>query len=164
MKLLKDFVENDLTFKKVRETNTGSRIIDVINQEYIQTPWLQIRYEVDHSICVNADKIKDVLSVIDTKIITHSSNILDFSIDEISSMYKCLLRQTGYFSIPISSNTILFDSSKDSNLERKYYDKSEIKNILKIGNYVRFIIKFKKIYFKDHNITFPIELIQIELA
>ncbi len=161
IKLLKDFTKNDLIFKPVRKTTTGSRIIDIEGNILFQTCWLKILYDVEHSICVNSEKIKDVLSQIDQLVIDYSSVVLDFSKQEILKMYRPLLKQTGdssCFYISILTNTTLFDQDKN------FYDKSEIKNILKQGQNVRFIFCFKKIYFKDHELTFSLELQQIELA
>jgi hypothetical protein len=161
VKLLKDFNQNDLIFKPVRKTPTGSRIIDVDGNILFQTCWLKILYDVDYSICVDSENIKSVLEQIDQKVIDHSSNVLDFSKQEILKMYRPLLKQSGdsnCFCVSILTNTVLFDRYKN------FYDKSEIKNILKQGQSVRFIFGFKKIYFKDHELTFPLELQQIELA
>lgn len=161
VKLLKDFNQNDLIFKPVRKTATGSRIIDVDGNMLFQTGWLKILYDVDYTICVDSEKIKDILYQIDQLVIDHSSKSLDFSKEEILNMYRPLLKQSGNsnsFCISILTNTILFDKDKN------FYDKSEIKNILKQGQNVRFIFSFKKIYFKDHELTFPLELHQIESA
>ncbi len=158
IKLLKDFDTNDLTFKPIRKTTTGSRIIDVNENTLFQTCWLNILYDVDYTICVRSEKIKDILNQIDEKVISHSSNVLGFSKEEILQMYRPLLKQNNQFSIPILTNTVLFDNQK------KFYNKSEIKNILKKGQHVRFIFNFKKIYFKDHELTFPLELQQIEVS
>ena len=144
MKLLKDLNIDDLEFKKMRETDTGSRIIDIDNIELYQTPWMKIIYEVEYNICVNAVKIQDILDKIDDKVVKYSSECLEFSQKEIENMYRPLLRQSGdlvYFSIPITTNTILFDKN------RTFYDKSEIKNILKVNQYVRFIIRIQKTLF-----------------
>lgn len=160
IKLLKDFNENDLIFKSMRKTNTGSRIIDVDGNTMFQTCWLNILYDVENSICVNSEQIKDILSQIDKMVIDHSSLVLGFEKPEIIKMYRSLTSDTKcYFYISILSNTVLFDRYKNF-----YKDKTEIKSILKQGQYVRFIFNFKKIYFKDHEITFPLELQQIELA
>ncbi len=162
IKLFKDFDEvTDLIFKPVRKTTTGSRIIDVDGNILFQTGWLKILYDAEYSICVEADKIKEVLEKIDEKVINHSSITLDFSKQEILKMYRPLLKQSGEskcFSISILTNSILFDKDKN------FYNKSEIKNIIKPGQSVRLIFNFKKIYFKDHELTFPLELQQIELA
>ena len=159
MKLLKDFTE--LEFKNIRKTDTGSRIIDIDNVDSWQTPWMKIVFEVEYNICVNAEKIQEILEAIDKQVIKHASECLDFSEDEIQEMYKPLLRTYNdmtYLSAPITSNTVLFDR------ERNFYSKSEIKKILKVNQYVRFIIRFKKIYFKDHILSIQFELQQVELA
>jgi hypothetical protein len=161
IKLLKDFNSVELIFKPVRKTQTGSRIIDVDNDFLYQTCWLQIVGDVEYNICVDSEKIKDVLHQIDEIVIEHVSKILGFSKQETIKMYKPLLKKSGdsnYFCISILTNTILFDKHKN------FYNKSDIKNILKPGQNVRFIFAFKKIYFKDHDITFPLELIQIEVS
>jgi hypothetical protein len=161
VKLFKDFNKHDLIFKPVRKTATGSRIIDVDGDTLFQTGWLKILYDVDYSICVDSEKIKDTLSQIDQMVIEQASNSLDFSKEEILNMYRPLLKQSGdsnCFCVSILTGTTLFDRDKN------FYDKSEIKNVLKPGQSVRFIFSFKKIYFKDHEITFPLELQQIELA
>jgi len=161
IKLLKDFDKNDLIFKPVRKTATGSRIIDIDGDMLFQTTWLKILYDVDYSICVDSEPIKDVLQQIDQMVIDHSSNVLDFPKEEIIRMYRPLLKQSSdsnCFCLSILTNTTLFDRNKN------FYDKSEIKNILKKGQNVRFIFGLKKIYFKDHELTFPLELQQIELA
>lgn len=161
VKLFKNFDQTDLIFKPVRKTATGSRIIDVDCKVLFQTGWLKILYEVDYSICVDSEKIKDTLNQIDQIVISQASNSLDFSKDEITKMYRPLLKQSGdssCFSVSILTATTLFDKHKN------FYDKSEIKNILKPGQNVRFIFGLKKIYFKDHELTFPLELQQIELA
>lgn len=162
VKLLKDFDPSELKFKPVRKTTTGSRIIDVDCEGLIlQTGWLPIIYDIEYNICVNSDKIKEILEKIDKRIVEYSCEILDFTKEEIIKMYRPLLKQTGNFncfSISILTNTLLFDRDKN------VYDKSEIKNVLKKGQYVRLLFNFKKIYFKDHELTFPLELQQIELA
>lgn len=161
VKLLKDFSISDLTFKPVRKTATGSRIIDVDGNLLFQTCWLKIVNDIEYSICVDSEQIKDILQQIDEKVIEHASNVLEFSKQDILKMYKPLLKQSGdnyYFYLSILTGTILFDKDKN------YYGKSEIKNILKQGQSVRFIFGFNKIYFKDHELTFPLELHQIELA
>jgi hypothetical protein len=161
IKLLKDFDQNDLIFKPVRKTATGSRIIDVEGDTLFQTSWLKILYDVDYSICVDSQQISDILQQIDQIVIDHSSNVLGFPKEEILKMYRPLLKQSSdsnCFCMSILTNTTLFDRHKN------FYDKAEIKNILKQGQNVRFIFGFKKIYFKDHELTFPLELMQIELA
>lgn len=158
IKLFKDFNQNDLIFKPIRKTATGSRIIDVDGDMLFQTCWLKILYDVDYSVCVESEKIKDILIQIDQMVIDHASKSLDFSKEEVIKMYKPLLKQSECFSVSIINNTTLFDKDKN------FYDKSEIKNVLRQGQNVRFIFSFKKIYFKDHDITFPLELHQIELA
>lgn len=161
IKLLKDFEDKDLIFKPVRKTQTGSRIIDVDNNILYQTCWLKIVGDIEYSICVDSEPIKPILQKIDSSVIKHASNMLGFSEQEILKMYKPVLKQSGdsnYFCVSILTNTTLFDKDKN------FYDKSEIKNILKQGQSVRFIFSFKKIYFKDHELTFPLELQQIELA
>jgi hypothetical protein len=165
-KLFKDINLDDIVFKPIRKTATGSRIIDIENDNSYQTCWLKILYPVEYSIAVDCEKIKDILNEIDEKIIEHSSNVLDFPKNEILKMYRCLKKsgsnngfgETSIFSVSLLTNTIMFDK------DRNFYDKSEIKSILKPGQYVRFIFKFKKVYFKDHELTCPLELIQIELA
>jgi hypothetical protein len=161
VKLFKDFNKTDLIFKPVRKTATGSRIIDVDGDILFQTSWAKILYDVDYSICVDSENIKDTLSEIDQMVIERASNSLDFSKDEIIKMYRPLLKQSGdsnCFCVSILTGTTLFDRYKN------FYDKSEIKNILKPGQSVRLLFSFKKIYFKDHELTFPLELQQIELA
>ena len=161
IKLLKNFTTNDLIFKPVRKTSSGSRIIDIEGDTLFQTGWLKILYDVDYRICVDGEKIKDILSQIDEIVIDHSVNALDFTKQEIINMYRPLLKQSGdlnCFSISVLTSTTLFDKDKN------FYDKSEIKTVLKQGQNVRFIFGFKKIYFKDHELTFPLELQQIELA
>lgn len=161
IKLFKHFNKNDLLFKDIRKTNTGSRIIDIESNILYQTGWLKILFDVDYTICVDADKIKHILSEIDDIIIDKSVQFLDFSKADIINMYKPLLKKNGdscCFCISILTNTVLFDKDKN------YFNKSEIKNILKQGNLIRFIFSFKKIYFKDHEINVQLELNQIELV
>ncbi len=161
IKLLRDFTKDDLIFKPVRKTSTGSRIIDVDGDTLFQTGWLKIIYDVNYSICVDSESIKNILDEIDQIIIDQASKSLEFSKEEIVNMYRPLLKQSSdfnSFNVSILTGTILFDKDKN------FYDKSEIKNILKPGQNVRFIFGFKKIYFKDHELTFPLELQQIELA
>jgi hypothetical protein len=161
IKLFKDFNQTDLIFKPVRKTSTGSRIIDVDGDILFQTCWLKLLYDVDYSICVDSEKIKNILNQIDQIVINNVSTSLDFSKEDILKMYKPLLKQSGdssYFFASIITNTVLFDKDKN------FYDKNEIKKILRPGQNIRFIFSFKKIYFKDHEITFPFKLYQIELA
>ena len=158
IKLLKDFVQDDLIFKSVRKTDTGSRIIDICGNTLFQTPWLRILRDIDYDICVDSEKITDIFEQIDQIVIEHSSTILNFSKEEILKMYRPLLKQSkNSVSFRISTNTVLFDQDKNC------FNKSEIKDILKRGQTVRFIFSFKKIYFKDHQLTFPLEVLQIEL-
>jgi hypothetical protein len=156
--LLKDFDPDNFIFKPVRKTATGSRIIDVDGNDSFQTCWLKILCDTEYGICVESDKIKNIFERIDEKVITHSSNVLEFSKQEILQMYRPISKNSNYFCISILTNTVLFDKNKN------FYEKNEIKNVLKVGQNVRFIIKFKKIYFKDHELSFPLELLQIELA
>jgi hypothetical protein len=161
MKLIEELNIDELEFKKMRETNTGSRIIDIDNTDLYQTPWMKIIYEVEYNICIDAAKIQDVLEQIDNRVIQYSAICLEFTEDETREMYRPLLRKSNnqvYFSIPITVGTVLFDRDKT------FYNKTEIKDILKVNQHVRFILRFKKLYFKDHNLTFQIELVQIELA
>jgi len=156
---MKFFRDNNyiLKFEKVRLTKTGSRIIDIKNQDLHQTPWLKLTYEVDYNVCVNAGPIKEALNQLDQQIINHTAMILDFTPEEMQEMYRPLLRNCNFY-CPIGSATILFDR------ERNFWDKSQIPSILKVGNWVRFIIKFNKITFKDHQLTVQFEVIQIELS
>ena len=137
-------MDQSAQFKKLRKTNTGSIIIDVENQELFQTPWMQIVYEPEYSICTNADKLREVLETIDNRIIEYSSTTLGFSDSETRQMYRPLLRNDN-FSTSVSSTSILFDSDKN------FYNKPDMNKVLKKGQYVRYILKFKKIYFKDQS-------------
>lgn len=162
MKFLKNVdVENDLKFKKVRTTSVGAKIID-IDMPIIQTCWTKILYDVDYSICTNVPELlKETLIKMDTKIIDHCAEIFNMCHENITEMYRPLLRPTEndyYFKVPISNSSVLWKTSDT------WYNKSEMKEILKVGHYVRFIIKFKKLYFKDYNLTVQFELIQAEMT
>jgi len=154
MNLLKNLNPENLKFKPIRKTDAGSRIIDVENQEMYQTCWLKVMYDIEYSICVSTENILSILESIDNKIIEQSIKSFDFTEKDIRDMYKPLKKN--YLSLPLSTNVILFDKDKN------FYEKSEIKDLLKAGSFIRCIIKFKKIYYKDHEITFPLELVQIE--
>lgn len=159
IKLLKNFDKNDLIFKSLRKTSTGSRIIDIECKKMYQTNWMRILYDVEYRICVDAEKNKNILEEIDEIVIDYSSNVLKFSRQEILQMYRPLLNKfSNSFNMSLSTHTIMFDKDKNT------YNKTEIKNILKQGQIVRFIFSFKKIYFKDHELTLPLELQQIECA
>lgn len=155
MKLFKDF---NPVFKKIRSTDTGSRIIDVENPEMYQTPWLKVVFKPEFDICVDSTPISDKLIETDNFIVNYLKDILDFDYEDILYMYKHLERGN-LFKINITTNTVLFDKEKN-----EYIGKKEISEKLEPGNFIRLIIKPKKIYFKNHVISFQLELVQAELA
>lgn len=156
IKLFKDFNVSDLIFKKIRSTDSGSRIIDIADKTFYQTKWLCISRDIEYSICLDLDPdTEKTFNEIDEKVIEHLSKVLDFSEQEIRDMYRPLVKYSN-FRISILSGTVLFDQDK------KFYYKADIKNVLKSGHWVRLIFNFKKIQFSNHEITFSLELIQIE--
>jgi hypothetical protein len=157
MKLFSELIiDEDIKFKKMRKTTTNTKIID-IDTNLFQTCWLQVIDDVDNIICVNNEKIKDILKIIDTKIIEYTSQIFDFSVEEISNMYRPLLKSSDYFVIPMNSKTVMYCNESS-------YTKSEIKDVLNKEDNVRFIMSFKKICLKDYEIIVYLELQQIEMA
>jgi hypothetical protein len=161
IKLIENFSANDLIFKGIRKTASGTRLVNIDYEYLLQTPWLRILYDVEYSVCVEAEKIKEILSSIDDKILNYMTEQLNITIEELTEMYRPLLKiskNINCFTIPISSNSVLFDSSKN------YYNKAEMKNILKPNDNIRLLIKFKKISFGDHDLKILLELIQLELA
>jgi len=146
VKFFKYFTGGDLHFAKIRKTSTGTRIIDIVDNTLFQTPWLTVMYDVEYKICVNAEKIRDILEEIDKTVVEYARSALNFSEDEILKMYR-----------PLITTTILWDQNKN------FYNKPEIKNVIKPGQNVRFIMSFKKIEFKDHELTMVIDLRQIEV-
>jgi phosphoenolpyruvate synthase/pyruvate phosphate dikinase len=113
---------------------------------------------VDNNICVNAEKIKDVLSKIDDKIKETAKKYLDISDEEMRSVYIPILKSEKYLVLSIGSNTVLFEG------EISCDDKNEIKNKLKKGNYIRYILSFKKVNFKHNEIKCLVSIVQIEKA
>ena len=156
MKLICDInVENDIKFKKMRKTATKTCIIDIEENAY-QTGWLKIITDVENYVCVNTNNIQSILNDIDNKILCYSSNIFEFSIDEMKNMYRPLYKSSCYLVVPLNSKTILFNNGN-------FYNKDKIKDVLKIDDDIRMIISFKKITFKDYELSVNIELSQIEL-
>jgi len=165
MKLLKDInISNDLKFKKVRSTKVGANIID-LDIDLIQTCWCKICYDVDYSICTDVpEAFEKILAKIDNKVIEHCSKVLDLCPQTMSRMYSPLLRPRGdgyYFRTPISNISVLWEHNENES-GRKHYNKKEMSNILQVGHYIRFIIRLKKLYFKDNNLTLQTELLQAE--
>ncbi len=164
MILLKDFdIEKDIKFKKVRTTGVGAKIID-IESKLLQTCWTKIMYGVDYSICTDTPELfEKFLMKFDSIIVNHCAEVFDMCPETITKMYRPLLRPTRdghYFRMPIANSSVLWKNSQGGSRER--YNKSEMKDVLEIGHYIRFIIKFKKLYFKDNNLTVQLELIQAE--
>ena len=165
MKFLKDIdVPKDLIFKKVRSTPAGARIID-LKIDIFQTCWCKVRYDVDYAICTDVpEELEKVFAAMDNKIVEHCAEVLGFCEQEIASMYRPILRTTNsgfYFRMPISNSSVLWGGEGG---DRKHYNKKEMAEVLKIGNYVRFVIRMKKLYFKDHNLTVQTELVQAEYS
>lgn len=169
MKFVKDInVQKDLKFKKIRSTPTSAKIID-IEMDIFQTGWCKICYDVDYAICTDVpDQLKNILMEMDNRIIEHCSEVLDFCPQEITTMFRPILRPRGegyYFRVPISSSSVLFGISEENGEKiRKHYNKKEMPDVLRVGNYVRFIIRMKKLYFKDHSLTVQMEMKQAEYA
>lgn len=156
IKLIRDFAPDDLKFKSTRRTQTGARIIDTHEDVPLyQTPWTNVAYDVEDKICVECDSFKNILQEIDDLVSKHASKELDFNEEEVKNMYRPLNRGNLFY-VPLSTNLILFDE------ERRHYGRSKVAEIVKRGHKVRFVIDFKKIYFRNHEITFPFEIIQIE--
>jgi hypothetical protein len=160
MILFNDVNIDNIKFKKLRGTSSGSKIIDFDYIGLIQTGWCEIIYDVDYGICTEVTpEFRIFLEKLDTKIINHCSEVLDLCPQALTEMYIPLLRPNKnghYFRLGISTTSILFD--KESN----YYNKSEMKDVLKKRDFVRFIFKFKKLNFKDHILKVQTEMIQTE--
>lgn len=161
MKLLKELSRSDIKFNKIRKTSSGSKLIDV-DCEPIQTCWCKIVYDVDFSICTDVPELlEEKIKMVDNKILDHCSEVLDICHQELSDMYRSLLKPKNggfYFRMPVNSSSILFGP------EKNYHKKSEMKKVLKKNYYIRFIFKIKKISFKDYNLKPQLELIQAEYA
>lgn len=161
IKLLKDINLQDLKFAPVRKTPTGIRIIDINHNVSYQTCWSRLVNDIEYSLCIDPGSNSSTLQEIDNFVISHASSALDLTEQETTSMYRPLVRiyeYSSYFNIPIHTNTALFD--KDKNY---YTKKNEIKSLLKKGDTVRAIISFRRIQFKDGQITIPFETIQLEM-
>lgn len=159
MKLLSEInIDEEIILKEYRKTSSGNIIIDFSNDEIYQTCWLELVNDFDNNLCVNAEKIKDTLSKIDDKIKEISKKYLDITDEEMSSIYIPIIKSNKYLVLNVGSNTVLFEG------EISCDDKNEIKNKLKKGNYVRFMLSFKKVNFKFNEIKCLINVVQIEKA
>ena len=159
MKLFQDInVDTDITLSKPRKTGTNNIIID-LNSEMYQTCWLQLINDVENNICVDATNIKDALSKMDQKIFSHALENLEYSEDELKTMYNSMFKLSQYFVLPINTTTVLFCNNGDT------FDSSfDIKNNLKKNDYIRCIISFKKLIFKDYELKLSMITHQIEKA
>jgi hypothetical protein len=165
MILLKNLNVNDITFEKPRKTGVGATIIDV-NSDLIQTCWCKILYDVDYAICTDVpEQIRSNLQELDSKIIDHCSEVFKVCHQELTDMYKPFFRTishdgtgSSYLRMPISTNTIMWNQGKHTQT------KKDIQELLSKNDYVRFIFKIKKLYFKDNCLTVQIELVQVEKA
>lgn len=159
MKLLSEInVDEEIKLKEHRKTSSGNIILDFSDDEMYQTCWMELINDVDNNICVNAEKIKNVLSSIDNKIKDTAKKYLDITDEEMNSIYIPMLKSDKYMVLNIGSNTVLFEG------ETSFDDKNEIKNKLKKDNCVRFILNFKKVNFKYNEIKCLINVVQIEKA
>jgi hypothetical protein len=157
MKLLSEInVDEEIVLKEHRKTSSGHIIIDFSNDESYQTCWLELVNDVDNNICVNAEKIKDILFKIDDKIKEISKKYLEMTDEEMKSIYIPIIKSGKYLILNIGSNTVLFEGDVSCD------NKNDIKNKLKKGNYVRFILNFKKVNFKYNEIKCLINVVQIE--
>lgn len=159
IKLFKNIdVEGDIAFKNKRQTQAGTWLIDVTCDNIYQTTWLPVK-EVGFSVVVDASEIRAELNKIDEKVIDHCSNNLDMTIDEITKTYRHLCNETAegvYFYASPTVNTVLYDNNKN------VHGKSDIKQMLGPGDFVRLLFKFKKLNFKNYSLTFSLDLQQIE--
>lgn len=144
----------NLKFGKIRETASGNKLIDILNTEIYQSTWVEVIRIKENGIIVYNENFYRILKQIDEKIINYLSDSLNFTIQEITSMYSSLYNK--YLLFPIGTNTVLFDESKN------YYFSKDVLKKINVGDYVRLIINFKKIQFKDHEFKIIFETIQIE--
>lgn len=121
----------------IRTTKTGTKFVDILNEELFQTSYLEIIYIEDNKIVTLCDNILLELEEQIKKIIQTESNIL---CDE-------------FFEIKYNDKTILWENGE-------YYTSNEINDRIKVGDKVRYIIKFKKIDIK--NLKIYHEILQIE--
>ena len=157
MKLLKDIsIDNDIKYKKYRKTQSGSHIID-FEENIFQTCWLEIHNDIENNMCLNASKITNLINSIDENIIKHCVKTLGLTEDRIRQIYIPILKYKKHLIFNIGTNTVMFDS------EKVVYDSPFIiKKNLKKGDYIRTIMCFKKICFKEYEIKCIIDLLQIE--
>lgn len=145
-------------FGPKRKTNTGTVIIDVKNSDVLfQTKWMQIIFINEHDICVDVKNNKNVLMYIDQLVLEQCTLQLGLSETEAKDMYSPLLKNENLFYIPIGSKTITFDS------DRNYYYKPDALKFLKSDDHdIRTLISFKKIQFKDYQISLQLDVQYIE--
>lgn len=158
VKLIENISSEDITSKKIRTTSSGSKIVD-LDCDLIQIGWCKVLFDVDYSICIELDyKMKESFEKLDSLIKDIIIKNMNFTEEETNDFYKKLSNNSSVVYLPLSKNIIMFNESKD------FFDKTEIKNMLKPGNYIRTIFKIKKITFVDYIITSNIETIQLEIA
>jgi hypothetical protein len=158
VKLLIDFIPDDIKFTQARKTATGTKIIDLQDVPLFQSPWTRVMHDIDNYICVDCKQFRTVLELIDGLVLDNAIKLFgigDFGDNESETNYKSLVRGN-YMYLPIPTNIIIFDQNKD------YYYKSDLKKI-KINSIIRFIFSIQKIYFKDYTISTIIKLVQIEI-
>lgn len=176
--LIRDFDTTLIKFKKSRKTSSGSIIIDLEEMPLLQSPWCKIVYPVEHSINLEASStFLKKCQEIDNMIVDHCAKVFDFCPQEITEMYKSIIKYYGLdsddikyvFRISMNTTTVIFESKEEESKEEeskegesKEYTKSNAGEILKVGDYVRVLFKIKKITMSNHEIKLQMDLSQVE--
>lgn len=137
---------------------SGSVIIDV-DMPYLQTPWCTIAYPVEHTVNVEAtNSFLEKCQEIDNLITNHCSTVFNFCPQEITDMYRGILKAyetKTVFRTSLNTTTVIFEDEEE-------HPKSNAKDVLKVGDRVRFIFKIKKISMLNHELKLQIDVLQLE--
>jgi hypothetical protein len=126
----------------VRTTKTGTKLLDILNDELFQTPYLEIIHLENNRIVTISDNImvgmdKQIKTIVEKETGGENNGVL---CDE-------------FFEIKYGDKTIMWEDGE-------YVGSGEINKKLMVGDKVRYIIKFKKIDIK--NLKVCLEILQIE--
>lgn len=158
VKFLRNFSKDDVVFSKPR-TTAKSVLIDITNKYLFQTGWMEVKYDLDSSsMCLGPGKSMETFELIDDIVKKYVMEELEYSEEEVISMYKPIVSNSGYVGFNIVNGTVLFKDNEE------YYIGKEIVDKIKKDDNIRLLISFKQIYVRDYTIKLLFELHQVELA
>lgn len=153
LKKLENYAESDLSFKKIRTTPRGTKILDVICPHVYQVGWVPVSVDAhDH------DSLKAHIGASPAldDVIRRAMELFD---DQIPA-----IQHPEHIKLSLGPGTVMYTSPSETGDPEFHTNKSSLVAAIREGDQVRFALKIPKVSYTFYNPKVHLVIEQIEHA